>query len=86
MVCDGAKPNRKFFKSLGVTKEDMKNGIVYRTRNRYSHDRFIYLMSDVPHLIKTTRNCWYSSRSGGARYMWVSTCVPCIFCHLFFAL
>ena len=30
-------------------------------------------MSDVPHLMKTTRNCWYSSRTGGARYMWVRT-------------
>ena len=59
MVCDGAKPNCKFFKSLGMKKEDMKDGIVYRTINRYCNDRFIYLMSDVPHLIKTTRNCWY---------------------------
>ncbi len=72
MVSDGAKPNRKFFNSLGVEKTDMKNGIVYRTVNRYCHERYIYLMSDVPHLIKTTRNCWYSSKSGGARYMWVS--------------
>ena len=24
-----------------------------------------YLISDVPHLVKTTRNCWYSSAFGG---------------------
>ena len=70
-VADGAKPNRKFMKGLGSTA-DMKQGVVYRTINRYSPDRYIYLMSDAPHLMKTTRNCWYSSKSGGTRYMWVS--------------
>ena len=69
-VCDGAKSNRKFLKTLGV-KEHMKKGIVYKTVNRYCHERFIYFISDVPHLIKTTRNCWYSSSLGGTRCMWV---------------
>ena len=72
-VCDGAKPNRKFLKSLGRESE-MKNGVVYKTVNRFCRERYIYFMSDVPHLIMTTRNCWYSSKSGGARYMWVCTC------------
>ena len=72
-VCDGAKPNRKFLKSLGKESE-MKHGVVYKTVNRFCQERNIYFMSDVPHLIKTTRNCWYSSKSGGARYMWVCTC------------
>ena len=71
-VCDGAKPNRKFMKDIG-SKTDKKEGTVYKTINRYSPDRYIYLMCDVPHLIKTTRNCWYSSKCGGTRYMWVST-------------
>ncbi len=57
-------------KSLGVEK-DMKNGIVYKTVNRYCHDRYIYFLSDVPHLIKTTRNCWFSSAIGGTQCMWV---------------
>ena len=69
-VCDGAKPNRKFLKGLGC-EEEMKEGVFYKTRNRYRRDRYIYFISDVPHLIKTTRNCWYSSTSGGTRYMWV---------------
>ena len=73
-VCDGAKSNRKFLKSLGRESE-MKHGIVYKTVNRFCRERYIYFMSDVPHLIKTTRNCWYSSKSGGARYMWV--CAQC---------
>ena len=29
-VCDGAKPNRKFLKSLGKESE-MKHGVVYKT-------------------------------------------------------
>lgn len=60
MVCDGAKTNSKFFNSLGAMENDKRNGIVYKTRNRYCHDRFIYFMSDVPHLIKTTHNCKYA--------------------------
>ena len=71
-VCDGAKPNRKFLSSMGK-EEEMKYGIVYKTVNRYCRERYIYFMSDVPHLIKTTRNCWYSSKTDGARYMWVRT-------------
>jgi hypothetical protein len=69
-VCDGAKSNKKFFRGLGVG-EYMKNGLIYKTVNRYCKDRFIYLMSDVPHLIKTTRNCWFSSSEGGIRCLWV---------------
>ena len=72
-VCDGAKPNRKFLNSMGRESE-MKHGVMYKTVNRFCQERFIYFMSDVPHLIKTTRNCWYSSKTGGARYMWVCTC------------
>lgn len=68
-VCDGAKSNRKFLRSLGKESE-MKHGVVYKTDNRYCRGQHIYLMSDVPHLMKTTRNCWYSSKSGGTRYMW----------------
>lgn len=71
-MCDGAKPNRKFLTSLGI-KEHMKNGTVYKTINHYSHDRFIYFISDVTHLIKTTRNCWFSYDFGGVRCMWVSS-------------
>ena len=71
LVCDGAKPNRKFLHDIGEV-DDMKEGVVYKTVNRYCTTRNIYFMSDVPHLIKTTRNCWYSSTSSGTRYMWVS--------------
>ena len=46
-------------KGMGI-KDETKDGVVYKTVNRYSTDRNIYC--DVPHLIKTTRNCWYASR------------------------
>ena len=62
-VCDGAKPNRKFLKSM-VRESEMKHRVVYKTVNRFYREKFIYFMSDVPHLIKTTRNCWYSSKTG----------------------
>ena len=70
-MCDGAKPNRKFLKGLGC-KSEMKEGVVYKTVNRYCQERNIYFISDVPHLIKTTRNFWYASKASGTRYMWVS--------------
>ncbi len=52
-------------------EDDMKNGVLYRTINRYCKERYIYFIADVPHLMKTTRNCWYSSTFGGTRCMWV---------------
>jgi hypothetical protein len=42
-VCDGAKPDRKFFNSMGK-KEEMKHGVVYKTVNRYSRERYIYIL------------------------------------------
>jgi hypothetical protein len=64
----------------------MKGGVVYKTINRYdpskykfitllhlcmSSARFIWFMSDICHLIKTTRNCWESSSKNGARHLQV---------------
>ena len=55
VTADGASPNRKFFKMHQASKKSGE--IVYKTPNPYSLDsRDIYFMSDVPHLIKTTRN------------------------------
>ena len=71
LVCDGGKPNRRFFRNH-LSKEGTRNGIVYKVRNMYDPTKFVYFMSDVPHLIKTTRNCWANSCSQGTRYLWVS--------------
>ena len=54
---DGASCNRKFFK-MHQTSEDF----VHKTANIYSSDNHsLYFFSDVPHLIKTVRNCWANS-------------------------
>ncbi|XP_070177865.1 uncharacterized protein [Littorina saxatilis] len=56
VTCDGATPNRKFFKYNAVTEEG------YWCWNRYSFPRRkLYFISDVPHLMKTARNCFANS-------------------------
>ena len=58
LVADGASPNRKFFK-LNSEPEKGSNTPVYKVPNPYSEEqRDIFFISDVPHLMKTTRNCW----------------------------
>ena len=76
VTCDGASPNRKLFKMyFHMTTEDEMNpdvDVTYRTVNLFSPEkRFIYSISDVPHLLKTARNCLSNSGSGKfTRYMW----------------
>lgn len=69
---DKASVNRKFF---GMHKP--ASGSTYKVRNPYSQEeRYIYFISDAPHLVKTVRNCW--SNSFGHSYkrpLWV--CVQC---------
>lgn len=70
VTADGASPNRKFFKMNGIG-----NGLTYKTHNPYAdpdENRSLYFISDVPHLIKTTRNCWSHSGLNGTRLMAVS--------------
>lgn len=70
MTCDGASPNRRFFKMHSKARGE----ITYKTPNIYSNDgRFIYFFVDTPHLLKTTRNC-FSQSFGHAdmRALWVS--------------
>ena len=57
-TADGVSPNRK--------------NVVHRAQTIYANDkRFIYFFSDVPHLIKTSRNCLANSGAGRAtRFMW----------------
>ena len=75
MVCaavnDGASPNRKFFRLHAKLAVDLKCDVVYKTPNLFAMSRFIYFFADLPHLIKTARNCLYNSGSGScSRYMW----------------
>lgn len=54
ITLDGNSVNRRFFKLLSLTKDP----IGYRTINPCRLDHHIYFVSDPPHLIKTTRNCF----------------------------
>lgn len=72
--CDGASPNRAFYKMHG------KGGkFVYKCPNPFSDDdRDVYFICDVPHLIKTTRNCWSNSFAHKySRGLWVSYLCTC---------
>ena len=62
ITCDGASPNRKFFKLHGDT---------HFTPNPYCPERNVYFISDVPHLLKTARNCFSNSYSHrNSRALW----------------
>ena len=67
ITCDGASPNRKFFRM----HKSSKDHFVYKTKNVYAPDsRDVYFFSDPPHLIKTARNCLsHSSSSSTSRLM-----------------
>lgn len=71
LTSDKASVNRKFFR---MNQSDSKSKNINKIRNPYSiDDRNIYFVSDVPHLIKTTRNCWSNSFSHSyKRALWVS--------------
>ena len=53
-VSDGASPNRKFYRIM--TDVD-----IFWTWNLLALDRKIFFFSDIPHLVKTTRNCFENS-------------------------
>ena len=66
ITADGASPNRKLFHMHS------SSAITYKTPNPYTaENRNIYFFSDVPHLMKTTRNCWLHSSTDGSRNLWV---------------
>ncbi len=65
VTCDGSSVNRKFLKMHG--KND--GSITHKVRNPFApEERDLFFVSDPPHLIKTVRNCWSSSK----RLMWVN--------------
>ena len=67
-TCDGLAANRTFFKLHGDERQ------MYKALNPYSEDkRYIFFFSDPPHLMKTTRNCWSSTK----RLLWVQLLFFC---------
>ena len=58
ITLDGNSVNRKYFKIVGNGVDNIK----HKFNNPLSfNEREIYLFSDPPHLLKTSRNCLYSS-------------------------
>uniref|UniRef100_A0A1X7TG45 Uncharacterized protein n=1 Tax=Amphimedon queenslandica TaxID=400682 RepID=A0A1X7TG45_AMPQE len=68
VVADGISTNRKFFK-LHSDASCIKDGVVYKAKNIYDPTKFVWFMSDICHLIKTTRNCWENSSKNGTRHL-----------------
>ena len=61
ITSDGASPNRRFIR---LHNQDNQQEIVYKAKNRFADDnRYIYFISDPPHLLKTARNCMANSNS-----------------------
>ena len=67
-VCDGATPNRRFFRTRAIENwlNMSEEGVVYWVTNRYDFSRKIFFFSDPLHLIKTIRNSF--ENSGGHSY------------------
>ncbi|VDH96810.1 Hypothetical predicted protein [Mytilus galloprovincialis] len=56
LVCDGATPNRKFYRIHGQNQD-----LCYFTNNEYGDEINLYFICDAPHLMKTTRNNFENS-------------------------
>ena len=77
ITADGASANRKFFRLHQDTSDsNVYSGVVYKTANVHAPE--VFLMSDVPHLLKSTRNCWEKSPFGDTRLMTVRHAGACI--------
>lgn len=58
-TCDGLSSNRRFMRVHYNASTDQAAKVL----NPYSsNERYIYFLSDPPHLLKTTRNCWSSPK------------------------
>ena len=75
--CDDSSDNRKLFRMhCHLTRDDGTNpetDVTYCTCNLFggTANRYLYFIFDVPHLLKTARNCLSNSGSGKfTRYMW----------------
>ena len=64
-TADGASPNQKNFRIHKALECNPGKDVVYSAKNIHAKEnRFIYSSYDVPHLIKTARNCISNSASG----------------------
>lgn len=70
---DGASQNRKFFRMHKLACSSGST-FTHKVRNPYSkEERYLFFFVDVPHLLKTVRNCWSNSFGHSySRALWVS--------------
>ena len=64
VTADGASCNRRFFRQHWLPEPGV---LVNSVPNRYGYPRSVFFFSDVPHLIKTARNCLSHSYPGSTR-------------------
>ncbi len=70
-VNDGASPNRRFFRLHSQLAGEVDCDVVYKISNVFAPPRSIFFFPDSPYLVKTARNCLYSSGFGShTRLMW----------------
>ena len=72
LTCDGASVNRRLWKLLGNSGEN-----IHKVDNIFAPEaeRPIFFISDPPHLLKTLRNCLSSK----TRKLWVRICVYVVY-------
>ena len=74
ITCDGLSANRKFFHISKDKEESLR--FPYKTTNPYAQDKCLYFFCDVPHLLKTARNCLSNSFSHScSRRLKVRVCI-----------
>ena len=72
IIADGATQTGDYSTFMDTLLEaNVFQGVTYKAINFYAPERNVYFISDVPHLMKTSRNCWEKSRLGGTRLMQV---------------
>ena len=62
VACDGAGQNRRFFE-MNRTDNNRKEPCNWMPNPYSEEERPLYFISDVPHLLKTARNCFSNSGS-----------------------
>ena len=68
LTCDGLAANRQLFR-LHAPKRSKE--LVHKALNPYSKEsRYVFFLSDPPHLLKTIRNCFTNKN----RHLWVRVC------------
>ena len=74
LTSDGAKPNRRFYRMC----QKNKRALPYKTFNPFRKNEAVFFFCDVPHLLKTARNCFSNSFSH-SKSRTMQVCI--ILCH-----